>query len=76
MSLPNSGLDFGALNVGDTNTLHYALEQTSGAYQYQITMAGGRSLVGECGSISNREWHKRVFIAVHDERVSCAESQE
>ena len=70
VKLPNSGLDFGDLEAGSENTLHYALTQTDGDYQYQISF-GESVLEGRCGMVRNKEINKRVTLTVSQDAVVC-----
>ena len=71
VDLPNSGLDFGQLAKGDTNTIHYALKQTDGEYHYQIRLTNGLILKGRCGDVTNNEVHKRLTVLVQQDRATC-----
>jgi len=72
VTLPSSNLDFGAIDAGTENTLHYSLEQADGAYRYQLQLANGVALKGACGYVTNSEVNKRVIIRLTgDHRLVC-----
>ena len=71
VNLPNSGLDFGQLEKGDTHTIHYALKQTDGEYHYQVRLTSGLVLEGSCGYVTNNEVHKRLTVLVQQDRAIC-----
>ena len=74
VALPSSNLNFGGLNVGETNTLHYSLEQNDGEYQYQFTQTQTNDAEpvvyrGSCGYVTGNEIHKRVVITLNANNV-------
>lgn len=71
VDLPNSGLDFDAIAAKQSNTIHYALEQADGDYEYQFVMANGSVLAGRCGYVTNNQIHKRVTVQIKDNHVLC-----
>ncbi len=72
VKLPNSHLDFGSIMKGETNTLHYALTQQGGEYQYTIMLNDNNVISGRCGYVTHSEIHKRVFLYVTpNHKVIC-----
>ncbi|MFT6954761.1 MAG: hypothetical protein ACI9DS_002890, partial [Glaciecola sp.] len=71
ISLPNSNLDFGPIEMGHKNTLHYSLSQADGVYRYRFITHDSVSLNGECGYLTQHEINKRVSITVTPNEVVC-----
>lgn len=72
--LPNSSLDFGSVEAGGSNTIHYELGQADGAYIFKIVLGDKTRLDGSCGYITNSEINKRVVIELSPEaKVVCRE---
>ena len=70
--LPSSKLNFGTMNDGDFNTLHYSFGQNDGVYTYQFENENSAVLSGSCGYVTGYEVHKRVIITINDNnQVSC-----
>ncbi|UAA38441.1 hypothetical protein KIH87_17445 [Paraneptunicella aestuarii] len=65
VALPNSNLNFGMLEDGEVNTLHYFLKQSDGVYNYQFKSENLVMLRGSCGYVTNNEIHKRVVITLN-----------
>jgi hypothetical protein len=64
VTLPNSNLNFGEVKNGDTNTLHYALKQNDGVYNYQLKSKNAVVFSGSCGYVTNNQFTKRVVITL------------
>lgn len=72
VSLPDSNLNFGAINPAGKNTIHYSLSQSDGEYRYQMTYSDSQTFSGSCGYLTNNEIHKRVTIIVYQgNKVVC-----
>lgn len=72
VTLPSSRLDFGDIKAGEKNGIFYSLQQDPGHYQYQLTLAGGKVVKGECGTVSGGEFGKRVHLVLTpDLTVQC-----
>ena len=72
VTLPNSNLNFGSLIDGEDNTLHYAIEQSDGVYNYRFKSKTVYVLSGSCGYVTNNEIHKRVVITLKkSNKVVC-----
>jgi len=72
ITLPANHLDFGAIVNAQQNTLHYALNQNDGSYQYNFKMTGLADIKGDCGYVTQNEIHKRVYISInHNLEVIC-----
>jgi len=72
VSLPSSNLNFGSLQNGEENTLHYALNQTDGTYNYHIKVKEMSEFEGNCGSVTNNEIHKRIVILINqNNKIIC-----
>jgi len=65
IDLPSTHLDFGSIEQGTSNTLHYALtQQRDGVYTYRIDAKDLAVYHGSCGYVTNNELHKRVVIYI------------
>ncbi len=73
VTLPDSTLNFGSINRQQQNTIHYALHQSNGDYQYRVVDSNGAIRTGRCGSVMNNEIHKRVQIQVNKHDVICSD---
>jgi hypothetical protein len=72
VTLPDSHLDFGAIDKHQVNTLHYDLTQNDGVYHYQINFTEADWFKGSCGYITNNEIHKRVVVTIDQHKeVRC-----
>jgi hypothetical protein len=73
VSLPESNLDFGSIEVGEGNTIYYSLSQSDGSFNYSF-MIGNKQISGFCGYMTNNEVNKRFVIAVSKSNVVvCSE---
>lgn len=71
--LPNSKLDFGKLENGHSNTIHYSLTQADGEYEYKFILSDESLIDGECGYLTQNEINKRVWITINEKEVVCDE---
>lgn len=70
--LPGSKLNFGPMNDGDLNTLHYSLNQNDGVYNYQFEDENAVVEAGFCGAVTGYDIHKRTIITIHkNNQVNC-----
>jgi hypothetical protein len=69
--LPRSNLDFGSIENGQKNTLHYSLTQADGEYEYKFIFSDDVSISGSCGYLTQNEINKRVSITVTTNKVVC-----
>jgi hypothetical protein len=72
VNLPSSHLDFGTISQGQTNTLHYSLDQADGVYEYQIGFADELSIQGKCGYVTQNEINKRVSLIIGSKDIVCS----
>ncbi|MCC2615450.1 hypothetical protein LJ739_04250 [Aestuariibacter halophilus] len=73
VALPSSNLDFGALENGEENTLHYSLDQSDGVYNYHFKRNSSVIFRGSCGYVTGNELHKRVVITFNENNeVVCS----
>jgi hypothetical protein len=71
IKLPSSHLDFGPISQGQTNTIHYSLQQADGIYDYNFDFADGESIHGKCGYVTQGEINKRVSLIISKQEVTC-----
>ena len=71
INLPNSSLDFGSLNSGEKNTLHYSLKQKDGTYKYNFIISPNVLVTGECGYVTSNEINKHAVIFINKNDVKC-----
>ena len=71
INLPGSHLDFGPISQGQSNTIHYSLDQADGVYEYQFDFADKQSIHGECGYVTQDEINKRVSLTISRKNVVC-----
>ena len=76
IALPSSNLDFGSIDNGESNVLHYDLSQPKdGSFRYHLTLSNGVEYQGVCGYVTSNEINKRVIITIRaDQRVTCNET--
>lgn len=66
VALPTNHLDFGTIANMKQNTLHYALKQNDGSYQYIFKLKNSTVISGNCGYVTQNEVHKRVSISINN----------
>ncbi|MDF2177745.1 hypothetical protein P2G88_05735 [Aliiglaciecola sp. CAU 1673] len=72
VELPSSGLNFGSIEPGQRNTLHYSLKQAEGVYQYQIKFKEAGVVKGTCAQVSDNQFHKRMLLEIKQaDEVRC-----
>ena len=71
INLPSSNLDFGPISDGQSNTLHYSLDQADGVYKYQFDFVDELLIEGECGYVTQDEINKRVSLIISSKDVVC-----
>ncbi len=72
VKVPNSKLDFGALNKGSMQTIYYSINQSDGTYHYVVEYSDGEKISGECGYVTSNEIGKSFLLVLRPERiVSC-----
>jgi hypothetical protein len=71
VTLPKSKLDFGALENGQSNTIHYSLTQADGEYVYEFMLSDKSLIDGKCGYLTDNEINKRVSITISENEVVC-----
>ena len=71
--LPESRLDFGAIEHKQKNTIYHSLAQKHGRYNYAFEIEG-KTITGTCGYLKNNEFNKRFVITVTKSNVvGCSE---
>lgn len=63
VTLPNSRLDFGGLEPGETNIIYYSLDQSDGQYLASVVISDSIKINKSCGYVTTNEIHKRVTIS-------------
>ncbi|RHW74558.1 hypothetical protein [Colwellia sp. RSH04] len=73
VTLPESNLNFGSIELEQANTIHYSLSQHDGSYKYSFNI-GGKLIAGACGYLTNNELNKRFVITVNNKSlVDCSQ---
>lgn len=71
VSLLNSNLNFGTIELEQENTIYYSLSQSDGSYNYSFSI-DRKIISGSCGYITNNEFNKRFVITVSESnQVAC-----
>jgi hypothetical protein len=64
VKLPESNLNFGNVEQGKENTIHYELSQNDGSYQYSFKLSN-KIVAGKCGNLTTNEINKRFVLMVN-----------
>ncbi len=74
VTLPNNRVAFGTIQPSGSSTIYYSADQSEGRYRYSIRFDASPSLSASCGSVSNRDYGKRLNLVVR--RPDLAECEE
>ncbi|WP_394129988.1 hypothetical protein [Shewanella maritima] len=70
--LPSSGLDFGFIEAGSSNTLYYDLAQSDGQIRFTFTFDDGNEVQGRCGYVTSNELNQRTHVIIEQSKqVVC-----
>jgi len=73
VSLPQSNLNFGSIDLGQESTIYYSLSQSDGSYNYSFNISS-KIINGSCGYITINELNKRFVITVSKSKlVVCSQ---